>query len=54
MQHGVQQLPQEQKVSQQVIGLQQDPIFQAYTLAGHVVPQIQQSYVNNGGQNHGQ
>jgi len=54
MQHGVQQLPQEQKVSQQVIGLQQDPTFQAYTLAGHVVPQIQQSYVNNGGQNHGQ
>jgi len=55
MQHGVQQLPQPLLVGQQVIRRQQDPPSQAYTLEGHVVPQMQQSYqVNSGGQNYGQ
>ena len=58
MQYGVQQPQQQQQpllVGQQVIHRQQDPPFQAYTLAGQVVPQMQQSYLgNSGGQNYGQ
>ena len=63
MQHGVQQLPQQQPQQQQqqvgqqqIIRRQQDFPSQAYALAGHVVPQLQQSYLVNsgGGQNYGQ
>ena len=63
MQHGVQQPPQQQQqqqrqqpVGQQIIRHQQDFPSQAYTLAGHLVPQLQQSHhvISSGGQNYGQ